>query len=116
MNHFPEFMKHPADRISAASQHSSGGIEGYVYDGLGGGQMAFWECRNPGSSPEHVHEYDEYFVVVEGQYTLIIRGERIRLAAGQEYLIASGVPHAGEHVAGTRTIHAFGGVRAKRQG
>jgi len=45
---------------------------------------------------------------------LIINGERIPVRAGEEYFIARGVPHSGEVLAGTRTIHAFGGHRAER--
>jgi hypothetical protein len=52
-------------------------------------------------------------LVVEG-YTLTIDGHRIARNAGQEYLIPRGVEHGVEVVAGTRTIHAFGGHRANR--
>lgn len=76
--------------------------------------MAFWTCSETASSAEHVHDYDEYMLVVEGLYTLIINGERIPVNAREEYFIPSGTPHSGEVVAGTRTIHAFGGHRADR--
>ncbi|MGA3084526.1 MAG: hypothetical protein ABSE95_06995 [Thermodesulfobacteriota bacterium] len=55
MNAFPEFMKHPANKISAEMQYTKG-IEGYVFDGLdGGSQMAFWTYQDGGKSSEHVH-------------------------------------------------------------
>jgi len=111
---FPEFMKNGANRI-ARSQQSTPGVEGYVFDGADGSQMAFWTCAEAASSAEHVHDYDEYMVVVQGCYTLRIGGERIPVNAGQEYLIPRGVAHAGEVVAGTRTIHMFGGHRADRE-
>jgi mannose-6-phosphate isomerase-like protein (cupin superfamily) len=113
MEEFPEFMKHPANRIAASNQ-ATPGVEGYVFDGADGSQMAFWTCRETAASAAHVHEYDEYMLVVEGCYTLIVNGERIPVRAGEEYLIPRGVPHSGEVVAGTRTIHAFGGHRADR--
>ena len=113
MDEFPEFMKQPGDRIADSNQ-ATPGIEGYVFDGVDGGQMAFWTCRQTASSALHVHDYDEYMVVVQGQYTLIIDERRIRLSTGDEYLIERGTPHSGEVVAGTRTIHAFGGHRADR--
>ena len=113
MNEFPNFMKHPANAISSSSQYSKD-IEGYVFDGADGSQMAFWECGKDGSSSEHTHSFDEYFVVIEGIYTLIIDGKKIPVKAGQEYFISAGVTHAGEYIKGTRTIHAFGGKRAKR--
>jgi ethanolamine utilization protein EutQ (cupin superfamily) len=72
--------------------------------------MAFWTCRQTAPCAPHAHDYDEYMLVVEGCYTLTIDGHRIARNAGQEYLI----PRGGEVVAGTRTIHAFGGHRANR--
>ena len=115
MNEFPEFMKHAANRIGASSQ-STPGVEGFVFDGIDGGQMAFWTCTQTAQSGAHTHDYGEHMVVVEGCYTLIIGGQRIPLNRGDEYFIAPGVRHGGEVVAGTRTIHAFGGHRADRAG
>jgi quercetin dioxygenase-like cupin family protein len=113
MNDFPEFMKQAANRIATGSQ-STPGVEGYVFDGADGSQMAFWTCRETVPSAAHVHDYDEYLVVVQGCYTLLIDNERVSVPAGEEYFIPRGVVHAGEVVAGTRTIHAFGGHRADR--
>ena len=113
MGDFPAFMKHPANRVAAASQHTEG-IEGYVFDGADGSQMAFWQCESEAMTAEHVHEFDEYFVVVEGTYVLILNGKEIRVEAGQEYHIPRGTRIAGRVTAGTRTIHVFGGQRAKR--
>jgi mannose-6-phosphate isomerase-like protein (cupin superfamily) len=113
MQDFPEFMKHPANRI-ATSDQATPGVEGFVFDGADGSQMAFWICRESASSAPHAHEYDEYMLVVEGCYTLIIEDQRIPVGAGEEYFIPRGVEHGGEVLAGTRTIHAFGGHRADR--
>jgi len=113
MDDFPAFMKDPANRIATTSQ-ATPGVEGYVFDGADGSQMAFWMCRETASSAAHAHDYDEYMVVVQGCYTLIIYGKRIPLRVGEEYFIPRGVLHSGEVVAGTRTIHAFGGHRADR--
>jgi mannose-6-phosphate isomerase-like protein (cupin superfamily) len=113
MNDFPEFMKQAANRIARTDQ-ATPGVEGFVFDGAEGSQMAFWTCKETRASAAHVHEYDEYMLVVQGCYTLIMDGERISIRAGEEYFIPQGVPHCGEVVAGTRTIHAFGGHRADR--
>jgi quercetin dioxygenase-like cupin family protein len=113
MNDFPAFMKHRANRIARSNQ-ATPGVEGYVFDGADGSQMAFWTCHETAPSAEHAHEYDEYMIVVQGCYTLMIDGKRIPLHAGHEYFIPRGVEHRGEVVAGTRTIHAFGGHRADR--
>jgi mannose-6-phosphate isomerase-like protein (cupin superfamily) len=113
MNEVPEFMKRPANKIATSSQ-ATPGVGGYVFDGADGSQMAFWTCRENAASAPHVHEFDEYMLVVQGCYTLIIEGQRIPVRAGEEYLIPKGVWHSGEPAAGTRTIHAFGGRRASR--
>ena len=113
MNEFPAFMRSPANRIATTDQ-ATPGVEGYVFDGADGSQMAFWTCHQTAESAAHAHDYDEYMVVVQGCYTLLIEGTRIPLHAGQEYVIPRGVVHGGEVIAGTRTIHAFGGRRAGR--
>jgi quercetin dioxygenase-like cupin family protein len=115
MDSFPEFMKEATNRIATSNQ-ATPGVEGYVFDGADGSPMTFWTCHETASSAEHVHEFDEYMVVVQGCYTLIIEGQRIAVRAGEEYFIPRGVLHSGEVVAGTRTIHAFGGHRAGRIG
>ena len=115
MGDFPAFMKRPANRIANTHQ-ATPGVEGYIFDGAGGSQMAFWTCQETAASAEHVHDYDEYMLVVEGCYTLLMDGQRVPVKAGEEYVIPRGVPHAGEVLAGTRTIHAFGGHRADRTG
>jgi quercetin dioxygenase-like cupin family protein len=113
MNQFPEFMKQPANRIATTSQATQG-VEGYVFDGAEGSQMAFWICPQTAAATPHVHEFDEYIIVVEGCYTLIIDGAKIPVRAGEEYVIPRGVLHGGEAQAGTRIINAFGGHRANR--
>jgi len=110
---FPAFMKNAVNRI-ARSEQATPGVDGYVFDGADGSQMAFWTCSETASSKPHVHDFDEYMLVVEGCYTLIIDGRRIQLNRGDEYVIGRGVEHAGEVLANTRTIHWFGGKRANR--
>jgi len=106
-------MKSPSNRIATSNQ-ATPGVEGYVFDGIDGSQMAFWTCSLDAISTAHTHPYDEYITVVQGCYTLLIDGRRIPLRTGQEYWISPGLVHGGVVVAGTRTIHAFGGHRADR--
>jgi quercetin dioxygenase-like cupin family protein len=113
MGHFPEFMMQSANRIATSSQFSLG-VEGYVFDGAEGSQMAFWICEQTAPATPHVHDFDEYMVVVEGCYTLITGDAKIPVRAGEEYLIPRGVLHGGQAEAGTRVINAFGGHRADR--
>ncbi len=87
MSDFPEFMKHPANNFATSNQ-ATPGVEGYVFDGVDGSQMAFWTCTQRARSAPHVHDHDEYMIVVEGCYTLVIEGQRIPLNRGDEYCIA----------------------------
>jgi quercetin dioxygenase-like cupin family protein len=115
MNDFPSFMKNPVNMVDPSSQFTPG-IEGYVFDGVDGSQMAFWTYGETATSEEHRHTYEEYIVVVQGQYDLFINGKVVRLRAGDEYVIPQNTNHGGEILAGTRAIYAFGGNRAKRVG
>jgi mannose-6-phosphate isomerase-like protein (cupin superfamily) len=110
MKDFPEFMKNPVNRIDKAAQYTDE-IDGYVFNGADGSQMAFWTCYQDRDSKEHTHDFDEYFVVVHGQYTIITPDKEQQLHPGQECYIPKGTPHSGRSIAGTRTIHCFGGKR-----
>src|SRR5262245_34043470 len=112
---FPAFMKSPANRIASSSQHTPG-IEGYVFDGAGGAQMAFWTVERDAVTEEHIHAFDEWFIVVEGSYALSLDGREVRVEAGEELFIPKGTRISGRVSAGTRTVHAFGGRRAERAG
>ena len=110
MKDFPEFMKTAANQIGRKSQYTED-IAGYVFTGADGSQMAFWTCYQDRESEEHTHAFDEYFVVVQGQYTLKTDQGVEQIEAGQECYIPKGTPHSGKVIAGTRTIHCFGGKR-----
>ena len=114
MKDFPDFMKNPLNKVDPKSQYTPG-IEGYVFDGADGSQMAFWTYKDTAKSKMHSHEYDEYIAVIQGQYTITIEDNIIPLNPGDEYMIPKGVVHGGEAIAGTRAIYAFGGKRARRE-
>jgi hypothetical protein len=52
----------------------------------------------------------------EGEAILTIGSERTVLRAGMEKVIPGGTAQQMAVVAGTRTIHVFGGRRARREG
>lgn len=114
MADFPDFLRNPRNRIAQASQYTDD-IEGYVFDGADGSQVALWTCTADRVSSEHVHDFDEYVLVIEGRCTALIDGRRIELGAGEELLIPRGTRQAMEVIAGTRTMHVFGGKRARRE-
>ncbi len=110
---FPPVVKSPANRIATASQFTAD-VEGYVFDGADGSQVALWTARADRVSTEHVHAFDEYVFVIEGRCALILGGTRTDLRAGDEFVIPKGTRQAMEVTAGTRTMHVFGGKRAER--
>ncbi len=114
MRAFPDFMKSPLNRIPASAQNTKD-IEGYYFTGADGSQMAFWTCSADRVSQEHTHGFDEYMICVSGRYTAIINGEEIVLNPGDELFIPKGMLQGGRCIAGTRTIHCFGGKRIAKQ-
>jgi len=114
MPEFPSFVRHPANRIARSSQYTDD-IEGFVFDGADGSQVALWTCRADRSSTDHAHDFDEYVYVLEGRCIAELEGRRIVLLAGHELHIPSGTRQSMRVVAGTRTMHVFGGQRAQRQ-
>jgi mannose-6-phosphate isomerase-like protein (cupin superfamily) len=114
MNEFPAFMKNPLNRIAAASQYTED-IEGYVFDGADGSQVAFWTCAKDRVSAVHAHEFDEYMIVIEGKCTITMGEKLVELLAGDELLVPKGTPQSIRVSAGTRTVHVFGGKRAVRE-
>ena len=113
MADFPSFMKNPANRIATSSQAHARrrGLRLRRYDGS---QIAFWTVQRDAVTAEHVHQFDEWFIVVEGSYALTFNGEEVRVDAGQACFIPKGTKVAGRVTAGTRTVHPFGGRRAER--
>jgi quercetin dioxygenase-like cupin family protein len=110
---FPAFMKDPLNRVPVGQQHTDA-VEGYVFEGRDNRQMAFWSCTEPRDSDWHAHDFDEYLVVVAGEYVLLLDGSEQILHAGDEAVIPRGTRQAARVAAGTRTIHAFGGQRIIR--
>ena len=113
MKDFPEFMKNNKNHISSEDQNTKD-IDGYFFEGIDGSQMAFWTCNSDRISKKHTHEFDEYIVCVSGQYTAIIDDKEIVLNPGDELFIPKRIEQGGKCIAGTRTIHAFGGKRIKK--
>lgn len=112
MNGFPDFMKRECN-IVPVEQQNTPDIEGYYYTANDGSQMAFWTCNADRISKEHIHDYDEYMVCLDGEYVVTIDGEKHVLHAGDELFIPKGTLQGGSCKAGTRTIHAFGGTRVR---
>lgn len=110
MEHFPDFMKNPKNKIDPSRQNTPD-IEGYYYEAADGSQMAFWECHSDQISKKHVHDFDEYTICVSGEYVACFEEREIVLKPGDELYVPAGTVQWGRCKAGTRTISAFGGKR-----
>lgn len=113
MEEFPPFMQRAANRVPTGQQNTPG-IDDCYYTAQDGSQMAFWTCHADQKSKPHTHDYDEYMICVQGEYTVSIDGQSHVLRAGDEIFIPAGTLQGGSCIAGTRTIHAFGGTRIYR--
>ncbi len=113
MKDFPDFMKSKSNHISSKEQNTED-IDGYFYEGADGSQMVFWTCYSDRASRKHTHEFDEWMVCVSGRYTAFLNDEEFVLNPGDELFIEKGTEQWGKCIAGTRTIHAFGGRRIRR--
>lgn len=110
MKDFPVFMKSPKNLVGSHEQNTKD-IEGYYYQAADGSQMAFWTAYADRTSQKHMHSFDEYMVCVCGSYIVFMNDQKYVLQPGDELLIPAETEHWGECIAGTRTIHAFGGTR-----
>lgn len=113
MDSFPEFMKNELNKIDSNQQNTKD-IAGYYFQGADGSQMAFWECYADRVSIKHRNDFDEYMVCVKGEYTVFMNGQEHVLKPGDELYIPKGTEQGGKCKAGTRTIHAFAGLRIKK--
>ena len=108
---FPEFVVQPADRIANVPDSS---MDGVVFEGAGNTQIVFWQCEKGGEVGEHVHDFWEYRVVLDGTCDCVIDGNPVHLGPGDECAIPPGTKHSGRFSPGYRAIDAFGGKRVQR--
>ena len=111
MTHFPDFVRMPCNRVANVPDPS---MEGYFFEGEDDVQVVFWECENGGESPEHVHDFWEYAVVVEGTFDGLAGEEEVHLGPGEECVIPPGVVHSGRYSKDYRAIDVFSAKRVSR--
>ncbi|MBN1808194.1 MAG: AraC family ligand binding domain-containing protein [Planctomycetes bacterium] len=113
MKRFPEFMCTEANLISDEAQGGAG-MEGYLFEGADDVQVVFWQNEEGGESPEAVHDFWEYALVVEGTFDGKAGDREVHLGPGDEAVIPPGVPHSGKYSAGYRAIDVFSSRRVSR--
>jgi quercetin dioxygenase-like cupin family protein len=111
MKKFPDFITNDADRVANVPDPS---MAGFVFEGDDDVQIVFWQCENGGGCEEHVHDFWEYAIVVEGHFDGTIGDEVIHMEPGDECVIEPGVRHSGTYSKGYRAIDAFSARRVTR--
>jgi len=111
MKQWPEFVRSEANRVAGAPDP---GMAGYVFDGADGTQVVFWSAKEATTAPEHVHDFWEYCLVVEGSADAVVGGKPMHVEGGEEYVIPAGVKHSSRSSPGYRSIDVFGGRRFRR--
>jgi quercetin dioxygenase-like cupin family protein len=65
-----------------------------VLGDVGGVRLKLFRTEGEGLEPEVHPDWAEALLMIEGELTLVLDGEEIRLAAGDLQLIPAGRPHA----------------------
>ncbi|MCP3136914.1 SRPBCC domain-containing protein [Pyxidicoccus xibeiensis] len=110
---FPTFLTTPGNRLDGAALRVPG-VEVHMFDGADGNQLTLCHAKSDADTGEHLQDFEEYLVVLEGTYVLSINGTDFTLGAGREFVVPRGARIRGRYTAGTRTLHAFGGRGLKR--
>lgn len=111
---YPDFLRTDANRVKKDDLNDA--LDGYVFEGADGCQLVLWTNKKEGGSCEpHVHEHDEYCIVISGTYSGFIDGEPVEASAGDELFIPAGKVHYGSYTDDYRAIDGFGWRRVQRE-
>ena len=73
--------------------------------------IAFVTIESGVDLPEHSHEHEQILNVIEGEFEVIVDGEKTILNSGNSYVLHSNVPHAGRTLKKCKIIDVFQPVR-----
>lgn len=73
--------------------------------------VAYWTITAGAALPEHSHPHEQISTLIEGEFEMVIAGERRLLRPGEVAVIPSNVRHAGKAVTACRIIDVFHPVR-----
>jgi hypothetical protein len=108
---FPDFLQYSTESIPEIARWNLGSGQGNIFLG-DDARMVFWSYPKSEQSEPSINRYDEYIVVVEGRYTIVVNGTSTAYGpdeqGGPDVHIPSGLRHSRQVIGGTRTIHVFG--------
>ena len=70
-----------------------------------------WTIEAGAALPEHRHPHEQVLTMVEGEFELLLDGERRRLGPGEIVVIPGGLPHGGVAITPCILVDAFHPVR-----
>ena len=73
--------------------------------------LAYWDVLEGAEMPEHSHPHEQVATLVEGEFELVVAGEKRRLDRNTVAVIPPGVPHKGRAITRCLLIDAFHPVR-----
>ena len=77
--------------------------------------LAYWTIREGAELPEHSHDHEQVCSVIDGEFELVIDGEKRCLKAGDVGVIPSNAVHSGRAHTDCRVIDVFHPVREDYQ-
>ena len=69
--------------------------------------LAYWEVEAGAALPEHSHPHEQIANVLDGEFELVVDGERRVLSPGQVAVIPGNIPHSGRAITACRLLDAF---------
>lgn len=73
--------------------------------------LAYVDVEEGAPLPEHAHIHEQVTNLLDGQFEIVIGGEKILLEAGQAVVIPSNIPHSGKAITACRILDVFHPVR-----
>lgn len=73
--------------------------------------LAYWTITAGSEMPEHSHPHEQVANILEGEFELVLDGDRKVLRPGMVAMIPSQVPHGGRAVSNCRILDVFHPVR-----
>lgn len=74
-----------------------------------------WSVEAGATVPVHSHPHEQFSMVVEGKFELILNGETEVLKPGRIALIPADVPHSGQAVTDCTIVDVFSPMREEYQ-